>query len=385
MKIIILKDRLKEGLSAVIKAVSENNNLPILKNVLIKIFDNKIKVTTTNLELAITKTISGKIIEKGSITTPFSILNGIINNLDSDKVDLESEDKNTKLILKTDNYEAIIQSSTEEEFPIIPKIDNSEQYLKIDCNTFNDAILKVLNCAQISEIRPELSGILFDFQISSLKLVATDSFRLAEKTLFDKDFKSNFSKGFKAIIPLKTIQEVSRIFSNKGLPGQGGSVSDGKEEMNIYFDSNQVLFKTDNLEVISRLIDGNYPDYEQIVPKDFKTECILEREGFMNAIKLVSNLSGKDNDIKLKNKKGKKVMEVFSSAQVVGENHYLIPIKTKGDEFEIVFNWKFLLEGLKNFESEEIFLGLNGDQRPFIIKSQKDFSYFHILMPIKNS
>ena len=371
MKIIILKERLKEGLNSVIKAISENNNLPILKNILIKIFDNKIKITTTNLELAITKTVSGKIIEKGAITIPFSILNGIINNLDSDKVDLESEDKGTKLILKTDNYEATVQGLAEEEFPIIPRIDNSEQYFKIDCNIFNNAILKVLNCAQISEIRPELSGILFDFQISSLKLVATDSFRLAEKTLFDKDFKSNFSKGFKAIIPLKTIQEVSRIFK--------------EGEMSIYFDSNQVLFKTDELEVISRLIDGNYPDYEQIIPKDFKTECVLERESLVKAIRLVSNLSGKDNDIKLKNEKGKKVMKVSSSAQVVGENHYLVPIKTKGDEFEIVFNWKFLLEGLKKFDSEEVFLGLNGDQHPFMIKSQKDFSYFHILMPIKNS
>ena len=378
---LLFANKIPKGIAITIDIKREYRLSCICWNVFIKIFDNKIKITTTNLELAITKTVSGKIIEKGSITVTFSILNGSINNLDNDKVDLESENKDTKLILKTDNYEAIIQGSVEEEFPIIPKIDNSEQYLKIDCNTFNNAILKVLNCAQISEIRPELSGILFDFQISSLKLVATDSFRLAEKTLFDKDFKSNFSKSFKAIIPLKTIQEVSRIFSTKG-----GSASGGKDEdLYIYFDSNQVLFKTDDLEVISRLIDGNYPNYEQIIPKDFKTECILEREGLVKAIKLVSNLSGKDNDIKLKNEKGKKVMKISSSAQVVGENHYLIPIKTKGDEFEIIFNWKFLLEGLKNFGSEEVFLGLNGNQRPFIIKSQKDFSYFHILMPIKNN
>jgi len=342
MKITILKENLKEGLNSVVRAVSENNNLPILKNILIKTFDNKIKLTATNLELAITKNISGKIVEEGSITVPFSVLNGIIANLDSEKVNLESKGDN--LILKTDNYQAAIQSLNEEEFPIIPEIGNSEHHLKMDSESFNDAVLKVVNCAQISEIRPEISGVLFDFQISSLKLVATDSFRLAEKTLFDKDYKANFPRGFKAIIPLKTIQEVPRILKN-----------------------------------------GNYPDYEPIIPKNLATECVVNRESLLNAVKLVSNFSGKINDVKIKSKEGKKVMEVSSSTQQLGENRYLVPMKAKGEDFEVVFNWRFLLDGLKSFDAEEILLGLNGDQRAAVIKSQKDFSYVYIAMPLKNN
>lgn len=379
MKIIILKDNLKEGLNSVVRAVSENNNLPILKNILIKTFNNKIKIIATNLEIAITRIVSGKIIEEGSITIPFSVLNGIINNLDSEKVSLDS--KGSSLILKTDNYEATIQSLNEEEFPIIPEIGNAKNHLKINTEVFNDAISKIVNCAQISEIRPEISGVLFDYQISSLKLAATDSFRLAEKTLFDKDFKADFTAGFKAIIPLKTIQEVPRIFSSKG-----GSASGGKEgDLYIYFDDNQVLFKGEDLEIISRLIDGNFPDYDPIIPKTLETESVINKESFINAVRLASNFSGKVNDVKLKSKEGKKVMEVSSATQHLGENHYLIPIKTKGNEFEAVFNWRFLLEGLKSFNSEEVMIGLNGDQRAAIIKSQKDFSYFYILMPIKNS
>jgi DNA polymerase-3 subunit beta len=212
-------------------------------------------------------------------------------------------------------------------------------------------------------------------------LVATDGVRLAEKTLFDKDYKANFVRGFKAIIPLKTIQEIPRIFSSKN-----GSVSGSKnEELYIYFDSNQVLFKGEDIEIISRLIDGNYPDYDPIVPKKFETECIVSKESFMNAVRLVSNFSGKVNDVKLKSKEGKKVMEISSSTQQLGENHYLVPIKTKGEDFEVVFNWRFLLEGLKSFDFEEVIIGLNGDQHPTMIKTQKDFSYFYILMPIKNS
>ena len=379
MKIIILKDNLKEGLNAVVRAVSENNNLPILKNILIKTFNNKIKIIATNLEIAISKIVSGKIIEEGSITIPFSVLNGIITNLDSEKVSLES--KGNSLILKTDNYEATIQSLNEEEFPIIPEIGNTKNHLKISMEVFNDAISKIVNCAQISEIRPEISGVLFDYQISSLKLAATDSFRLAEKTLFDKDFKADFNTGFKAIIPLKTIQEVPRIFSSKG-----GSASGGKDEnLYIYFDDNQVLFKGEDLEIISRLIDGNFPDYDPIIPKTLETESIINKESFMNAVRLVSNFSGKVNDVKLKSKEGKKVMEVSSATQHLGENHYLVPMKSKGNDFEVVFNWRFLLEGLKSFNSEDVILGLNGDQRAAVIKSQKDFSYFYILMPIKNS
>lgn len=369
MKIIILKDNLKEGLNSVVRAVSENNNLPILKNILVKTFNNKIKIIATNLELAISKIVSGKIIEEGAVTIPFSVLYGIISNLDSEKVSLET--KGSSLILKTDNYEAVIQSLNEEEFPIIPEIGNTKNSLKINSEVLNNAISKIIICAQISEIRPEISGVLFDYQISSLKLVATDSFRLAEKTLFDKDFKANFQTGFKSIIPLKTIQEVPRIFK--------------EGEMNIYFDNNQVLFKGEDVEIISRLINGNFPDYDPIIPKKLETELIANKESFINAVRLVSNFSGKINDVKLKSKEGKKVMEVSSATQHLGENHYLVPVKAKGEDFEVVFNWRFLLEGLKSFSSEEILLGLNGDQHAAIIKSQKDFSYFYILMPIKNN
>ena len=377
MKILILKDNLKEGLNSIVRAISENNSLPILKNVLIKTVNNKIKLTATNLELAISKNVSGKIVEEGSITVPFSVLNGIISNLDSEKVNLEAV--KGSLILKTDNYEAAIQGLDEEEFPIIPEIGNVENNIKIKESVFNEGILKVINCAQISEIRPEISGVLFDFQISSLKLVATDGVRLAEKTLFDKDYRSNFTRGFKSIIPLKTIQEIPRIFSSK----LGSGSEDG--EISIYFDSNQVLFKGENIEIISRLIDGTYPDYEPIIPKKFETECVVSRESFVNAVRLVSNFSGKVNDVKLKSKEGKKVMEISSSTQQLGENHYLVPIKAKGEDFEVVFNWRFLLEGLKGFDVEELVVGINGDQHPAMIKSQKDFSYFYILMPIKNN
>jgi len=368
MKLVILKNNLREGLNALERTVTESTNLPILKNVLIKTFNNKIQLSATNLELAITKFVSGKIIEEGSITVPLSTLLSITNNTNNERINLNVE--NNTLFFKTDNYEAVIQGLPEEEFPIIPKLENINNYLQIDSQVLKDSLSKVINAIQLSEIRPEISGVLFDFQITSLKLVGTDSFRLAEKTINESNFKSTFQRGFKVIIPLKTAQELLRISMN--------------ETVTIFIDPNQILFKNEELEIISRLIDGTYPDYDQIIPKSLETDLIIEREHLLSAVKLVSTFSGKINDVKISLKDGKKFLEVYSANQYLGENKYLVPAKTKGNDFNTSFNWRYLIDGLKNFSSQEILFGVNGDNRPALIKSAADNSYFYILMPIKS-
>jgi DNA polymerase-3 subunit beta len=369
MKLVVLKNNFREGLGMAEKTTTENVNLPILKNVLIKTFNNKIQLSTTNLEQAITTFVSGKIIEDGKITVPISTLSTIINNIDSERINLEL--KSNTLELKTDNYEAFIQGLPEEEFPIIPKIENTKHYLQIDADILKNSLLKVINSVQLSEIRPEISGVLFDFQITNLKIAGTDSFRLSEKTIIESNFKSTFPRGFKIIIPLKTVQELLRALKT-------GTVL-------IFVDPNQVLFKNNDLELISRLIEGTYPDYEQIIPKSLDTEITLERDHFLNAVKLVSTFSGKVNDIKICAKDGKKHLEIYSANQYLGENKYLIPAKIKGPIFEISLNWRYLLDGIKNFDAKELVFGINGDNRPAILKSLSDASYFYILMPIKNS
>ncbi|MEK9186331.1 MAG: DNA polymerase III subunit beta [Patescibacteria group bacterium] len=371
MKLIVLRNNLKSGLSAVERAVTENSALPILKNVLIKTFNNRIKLVGTNLELGISCLVSGKIIEEGEVNVPFGVLYGIINNIDSEKVSLESEKNN--LHIKTDNYNAVIQGVSSEEFPIIPKIENTEYNLELNGEVLKNSLLKVSSSVQISEIRPEISGVLFDFQITILKIAATDSFRLSEVTLINNQYTTNLRKGFKVIIPLKTIQELIRI------------IPDDKQ-VTIQIDPNQILFKNEDVEIISRLIDGNYPDYEQIIPKEFGLEVQINKGHALNAIKLVSNFSGKGNDILLKIADGKKAVEIYSSNQYLGENKYLIPAKIKGDNNGIVvFNWRYLLDGLKIMDSEEIIFGMNGESKPATIKPANNQSYFYILMPIKNS
>src|SRR3989344_798851 len=364
MKLIVLKDNFKKGLSALEHIVIDNNNLPILKNVLIKTHNNKVKISATNLEVGIDKLVSGKIIEEGSLTVPFNTFYNIISNADSERINIKIEKNN--LLVKTDNYQAKIQGIIENEFPIIPKISNNLNFIEINSDLFKNSILDVISAAQISEIRPEISGILFDFQNTFLKLVATDSFRLAEKTILNNQFKTNINNGFKAIVPLKTIQEVVRIF-----PGDG--------DITIHLDQNQILFKNSEQELISRLIDGQFPDYEQIIPKNIETEIILNNEKFIKAIRLVSALSGKVNEIKLKIKENSKALEIYSANQHLGENSYLIPAKIKGPDFrELNFNWRYLTDGIKAVKTENIFLGVNGDVKPAVIRSPEEGSYIYI-------
>lgn len=369
MKVILFRDNLKNGLAAAEKAVADSANLPILKNILLKTINNRIQLTTTNLEFAITKFISGKIIEEGSLTVPFGMLHNIVSQTTHDRINLEKNNNN--FLFKTDNYEANIQGISADEFPLIPTIGNTEHYIEINPVVFQESLQQVVSAAHISEIRPEISGILFDFQSTILKLVATDSFRLAEKIIPANQFNHNFPAAFKAVIPLKTAQELLRVI--------------GREKpLRILYDAHQILFKSDDIEVISRLIDGSYPDYEQIIPRETETEVTVNRAHFMNAVKLVSNFSGKTNDIRLAVKNDQKILDVYSVNQFLGENNYLIPARVSGAVFkDIPFNWRYILDGLKAISEENIIFKINGNTKPALIRPAEDASYLYMVMPIR--
>ncbi|MBI2591808.1 MAG: DNA polymerase III subunit beta [Candidatus Brennerbacteria bacterium] len=369
MKIIVLKENLKNGLSSVERSINDQSTLPILKNILIKTENNKTFILGTNLELAVTHSMAGKIFENGSVSVPFKVFTGLINNLPTERINLEKNNHN--LIIKTDNYEAVIQGINFEDFPIIPRINISQYSFKIKSDIFKDAVLKVINAAQFSDLRPEISGILMDYQIENLKLAATDSFRLAEKIIPENQFSSNLKQSVRLVIPLKTAGEILKTVKDN-------------IDLEIFFDNNQILFKTDDLEIISRLIEGEYPDYRQIIPKSFATELSVNKDDFLNALKLASVFSGRNNDVKLKVLENKKTLEVYSANEGLGENRYLVPVKANGTPINISFNLKYLIDGLKNHNSEQIILGLNNSDKPSMIKSEKNPLFFYILMPIRN-
>ena len=371
MKIILLKENLKTGLLIMEKVASSNLSLPILRNVLIKT-NTKVQLTTTDLEMAITHFISGKIEESGSITIPVTTLSEIANNLKSEKIILEKKNKN--LLLKTDNYEALLQGIDEEEFPIIPKIKNKDEFIEINSNLLANSLESVITAASFSEVRPEISGVLFSFEPGVIKLVATDSFRLAEKTINQEQLKINFEKGFKTIIPLKTVDALIRVIKQQET-----------ERVKIYFDSNQVLFCINDTEIISRLIGGNFPDYQQIIPKDLKTKITIKNQELIDAIKISGAFIPRSNEIKITTNKDHKFLEIFSQDSSLGENRYRVPAEIEGSDRVISFNWRYLIDGLRSIKEEELFLGISEETKPTLIKAAKNPSFFYILMPLKSS
>jgi len=342
-----------------------------LKHVLCEAKSNILKLSTTNLELGIQTEVAGKVTEEGSVTVPLQTLYSIIQSSDAERIALEAE--GNALVVKTDNYHARIQGMSSEEFPIIPKLEGGHVSITMPGAIFSEAVGRVAYAAQISEIRPELGGVLVDFQMTILKLVATDSFRLAEKTILTKHLTTNATNGFRAIIPLRTMHEVQRVFLKD-------------ENLTLSVDKNQVLFGDSHTQLVSRLMNGTYPDYEQIIPKNSAVRLTIEREKLMSAVRLVSTFSGKVNDIKVRMKEGAKVLEVYSASRELGENSYLVPVKAEGGELtEISFNWRYLMDGLKAISSKEVVVGVTNDAKPAIIRPSDDNTYLYILMPIKAS
>jgi len=368
MNIICLQENLKRALNIVEKIIGRNLTLPILNNILLSIENNKLKISSTNLEIGINCWIPGKIKEKGSITVPAKLINDFINNLPNEKVELKVKDK--QLELKCKKFKSTLKGLNADDFPIIPKI-KSQSLINIKSNLLKNSLMQVVGMASTSESRPEISGVYMKFYKNTIKLAATDSFRLAEKNI---EINSKELKEQSIIIPQRTISEVIRILSEK--EGQ-------EEDVKITLASNQILFDFNSTQVISRLIDGQYPDYQQIIPSNSETEVTINRAELINNIKVASLFTGKINDIKMFVDPKKSVIEISSKDADIGENKSKIEAEVKGKEVEVIFNYRYILDGLNNIYSDKVVIGLNDNVKPVLIRPVGDMNYSYVVMPIK--
>lgn len=376
MNIVCIKENLKEGIDNALKIIKSNSTLPILNNFLLTTDNGRLKVSSTDLEIGITSWVSSKISNNGGIAVPAQLLSQFINNLPNKNINLEV--KNQKLYLNCDNINAIINGLSPDDFPIIPKI-NSAPAVIINSGVLKESLNSVINSAAVSNTRPEISSVYLRMESDQVKFISTDSFRLAHKTLFissenlkDK-IKINYQKSQNIIIPLRTAGEILRILGDKNI------------DIKISIDENQILFDMGDIQLISRLIEGNYPDYEAIIPKSSETMCYLSRNDLEEVVKLSSCFSSRLNEVALKTNSGKSHLEVFSTNNEVGDHRAKINSEIKGNDVDIIFNWRYLLDGLRNINSDEIVLGFNGDQKPAVIKPVQNADFFYILMPIRNT
>ena len=366
MKLIILRTNLIEALGVIERGVGENANLPILKSFLIKTGGGRIFFASTNLELAIECVVPGKIVAEGPVAVPFSVFNSIIKNLAAERVIIEEKDK--KVMITTDNYEAVVQGQDANEFPIIPSVSDGAESFKIPTKDLKDAIGCVIPSAQYSEIRPEISGVLISSSDGAMDFVATDGFRLAEKKLGNTAIEP--TRDFSVILPLKTASEVLRVFN-------------GVEAIDVSLDQSQVLLKGDGERVISRLIDGRFPDYKAVIPNDCRTEVTVDRQELINAVRLASTFSGKSNDITIRIGENGKFIEVYSADASIGENNYKVPVKTTGEKFSVIFNWRYILDGLKVHKTQNVVIGFNSSEKPVLLRGEGDKTTSYVAMPIR--
>ncbi|PIP17308.1 MAG: DNA polymerase III subunit beta [Candidatus Portnoybacteria bacterium CG23_combo_of_CG06-09_8_20_14_all_37_13] len=365
MQIICLQEKLKQSLNITERIIGRNLTLPILNNILINVENNKLKISSTNLEIGINYWLTGKVIQGGSITVPARLISDLISNLPNKKIELKV--KNNLLELKCDKFKAVLNGLSANDFPIIPKI-KEKPIIKINGAILRNSLAQVVEMVSSSESRPEISGVYMKFDKNLIKLAATDSFRLAEKNI---EIKNNQSlRGQTVIIPQRTIQEIIRILSDK------------ESEVEIVLSTGQILFNMEDVQVISRLIEGKYPDYQQIIPSDFKTEAITNREELINNVKLASLFSGKINNVKLAVNPQKSILEITAKDIDIGENNSQIETKIIGNAIEVVFNYRYLLDGLNNIFSDKVILGFNTKTNPIVLKPIGDNSYTYLVMPI---
>jgi len=374
MKIFSLQENLKQGLFIVGHIAGKNVNLPILNNIMIKTEDGNIKMLATNLEIGIVTMVRGKIEKEGAYTVDAKIISECINLLPNKKVGLELKDG--VLAVDSDNYKVKIRGQSAEEFPLIPEVDK-KNYYSAPIEEFKKAVTQVMFAVSLSESRLELSGVMFNFNGAGLTLAATDSYRLAEKNI---KIKTNNREEKKIIVPAKTLQELIRILS--GL--QASALAAEDQGIKFYLSENQILFTCGSTELVSRLIEGQYPDYQQIIPTTSKTKAISQRAELIRAVKLASLFSKTGiNDINLDFPKGKNQVVVSSVSGQTGENVTSLEAKVSGEDNGIVVNYRYLLDGLNNIDSELVRLEIVDGNTPCLLKSDKETDYLYIIMPIK--
>jgi DNA polymerase III subunit beta len=376
MNFTILSKEIKKGVGIAEKITGKNLTLPILDNLLIEALPNFLKISSTDLEVGIQWWGLCKTEKEGKIAIPARFFSQLISSLPEDKVNIK--EKGNTLTIDAKNYKTQLKGFSAEDFPIIPSF-LKDIYIEVDGRKLKDGLVSVADIASPSQVRPEISGILFSFQKESIKLVATDSFRLAEKTVsFKGGFKNLFNKEINLILPQKTVKELVNI-----LP-------DEEKNIKIYLSESQVLFetfmeKTDHPEIdlISRQIDGEYPSYQEIIPKESKTKIIIDKEEFKKQVKTAGLFGGRTNEIVLKVDPKEKEIEISSQDADIGESESTMPAKIEGDQLKVSFNWKFLLDGLTNIKSSEISFELQGNDGPAVIRPVGDASYLYVIMPIK--
>lgn len=363
MKIKIQKERFVSAIQTVQNVVSARSSLPILANMLLIAQNNSLKLIATDLDIGISCVIPVDIQEPGTITVPSKRFGDIIRELPGDSAVVTSK-KNNTVTIETESCQFKIMGLPAEEFPKLPEFKDREM-IKLEQATLKDMLRLTSFAVSSDESRYVLNGILVNIQRNNITLVATDGKRLA---ITNKKLPDSTDRDINIIIPIKTIQELNRNLQEDG-------------ELSFIVGQNQILFDLGNITIISRLIEGEFPDYRQVIPPISEFKMRVNREEFLLAAKRAALLTTPDYQaVKLEVFKDKLV--ISKSTPDVGESSESLPINYKGKEVVIGFNPNYLMDVLKNLDGETIDLELTDSEKPGVIRTEE---YVYIVLPMRLS
>ncbi len=371
MKLSVMQENLARGLSVVSRAVSNRSTLPVLANVLLKTEDAGLKLTATNLEIGITYWVPGKIETDGATTVPAKLLTDLVNSLPAgDRVDLDLQPGDV-LHLKCGRFETHVKGIDAEEFPAIGAA-GERPTTRIAQNILRRALAETAFAAASDEARPILTGVLAKFEGDKLTLAAADNYRIAVKTIPILDAVPETS----VVIPARALNELARILADV----------DDPVEVVLAGGRNQILFHLDGIDLVSRLIDGQFPNYQQVVPQSHTTRAILDREELLRAVRPAALIAHESaNIVKLQvSADGEPGITVSANAEV-GDHVGQVEAAVEGDGTTIAFNARYLADVLTNVTADQFALELNGPLSPGVFKPVGDDQYIHVVMPVRTT
>ena len=371
MKLSVMQENLARGLSVVSRAVSNRSTLPVLANVLLKTEDAGLKLTATNLEIGITYWVPGKIEADGATTVPAKLLTDLVNSLPTgDRVDLALQPGDT-LHLKCGRFETHIKGIDADEFPAIGTA-GERPTTRVAQNVLRRALAETAFAAASDEARPILTGVLARFEGDQLTLAAADNYRIAVKTIAILDPVPETS----VVVPARALNELARILADV----------DDPVEIVLAAGKNQILFHLDGIDLVSRLIDGQFPNYQQVVPTSHTTRAVLDREELLRAVRPAALIAHESaNIVKLQvSSDGESGITVSANAEV-GDHVGEVEAAVEGDGTTIAFNARYLADVLTNVAAEQFALELNGPLSPGVFKPIGDDHYIHVVMPVRTT
>lgn len=363
MKLQVTQENLNRALGSVARVANSRGTLPILANVLVRTNNNRLSLSATNLDIAITHYIGAKVKEEGSITVPARLMQDFVGSLPGGVIELDLQE--TKLHVTTDQYKSVVNGIMADDFPVMPAITVGKKWT-ITGDLFKKALQQVVFAASSDETRPVLTGVLLQTKDGKLSMAATDSYRLAEKNL------GKNKEDIQLLIPASAMHDLLRV------------LSDGDDEIQVTHDEQQVLFQVGDIELVTRLLDGKYPDYRKLIPATFSAEATLKRADLINVTK-VSSLFARESagSVTIEVDEAAGQLSIRSVASQLGENTATAPAKVTGSG-NITLNSRYLLDALGALAGDEVVFGFNGKLEPTLLRDPAAPGYRHVIMPLKS-